>query len=333
MVVGEPAFALAINLKYPEEFTKKPWVLYQNEITSIVNRVVSLGVEYPPSEFTDGIRGTVFMLRRHGMGVCSEQSRATTLLAVNALGGIVVDDYMSVEEEGVDHEISLLVLPSSSGTRSIFSIPLDVDGDGRHDTATVLSDTAGNSIQEIIDNSFWKIALVYPPLLYFDTEMTRDFISYVYDYGEGNHHILKTYKERVDNYSVLVYSTGIPLAIAELPDWLHTPWLNDLLEIPKFNITLKTLESKQKLPKILVRDGEYGLALGAPVNDSEKLFDIIKTNLLPPQVHNYISPQTWVNTIKLLLQDMTGPEDLQPPSVALSLRKTLVWLPKSMQYS
>lgn len=338
-IVGEPAFALAINLKYPRDYENYTWGLYYYEVTSLVDRVAMLGVGYLPTNGPPwsaiASRGTAFMARKTGHGICSEQSMATSLFATNALGAVTADILLELENAGwLNHMISLLVYPSSLDSDGVFAVPLDVDGDGENDTVVVMSDTSDLSNSEIIEYGQWNYTLIYPPLSYSGIYMAgppgggKDFNYYVQDSYESYHRdSIEKMEYLMREVPMLFYATGVPLATARLPDWLHTPWLNEMLKTPVFNITQKTQESMRELGRIFARKSDDGYALGGPSNDPQQLYRDLRTPYAGIEPHNYVSPATWLKTIQLMLGDMTGPEDLTPPSVALALGKVLPNLP------
>ena len=317
LVVGYPALSLALHLAYPEN--TDPWMLYRRA-ADLARSIALTGVRHPGG-VNRGSYSAPFLVRQAGTGVCNEQSRASMLLASNALGALTAYASLYYRDLGrtwPEHAVSLLIYPSSvSEVRGTVELPVDVDEDGVNDTADVIADTAGLSPREIAERMI--SIYVAPPLGY----------TYL-DGGSGPTPVslipLNTY-------------VGAVQAAEMLPAWLKAPWLEGEAEAM---LGFKPLYTNIPRSEVLRGYGEDWIekwwSMSIALSPSLKVWGLSEQGVpekiyrdlasrFPGDTGKPASPLLWEKLFEIWVNRATGVEDVSPPSMILALHTVIQHLP------
>ena len=357
VLLGYPAFGLAFNLAYPPNYDV--WSIYRNDVNDLIHEVfIDTGYcgsrdssPYPYWKLgfmsEDNIF-TTFMFRAVGCGVCEDHSEATTMLA-SVMG--VYSSVVILPAYGMEHALSVLVLPSSVGLRGPVKLGVDVDGDGVPDTGDVIVDTGGLSDEYINENieEVW----MYPPLQWRPvwvelneyTELPKEYQNHPINYLMGDL-ADKLVRYRTVGNQLAPFWTGILPVYRHLPAWLSPPWMGKL---PR-KMTPWRLEAKAK--ELLDKWASYdsGTWVRSATADTNPVR--FARNLLNGYDYSFnptikMNMSYWTRVFMLILENKTSVQLQTPPSVSLALRGATVdgeplinyipviesFLPKSIQYS
>jgi hypothetical protein len=315
-VAGAPALGLALNLAYSEGVD--PMLAYI-EAVSIVRSIALINVSYPGNLYRN-LYGTPFLLRHAGTGVCNEQSRASLMIAANSLGmatAYVSLYYKDINEAWLEHAVALQVHASSLMGKGlpagVIKLPVDVDGDGLNDTASIIVDTAGLKPEEVEAR---MISLyIIPPLRY----------TYLSGGSEAEPASLIPLNDYI----------GAVEAMESLPAWLKPPWLDTLTGLPGLQDPLYI-----DIPRGEVDKGPgYGwikkwwnmsTALadrfkvwGVPRASSPSMLYRELESQVPGQTPYLAPPSLWEKLFEKWVWKATGVEDVTPPSMILGLQSVV----------